>query len=150
MSKCDIERNAEIAMMRKEGATLQEIAEWYEISPQRAMQISVRFSDGDTKEEIIKNWERKQAEKEERRMEDRLEYKRLADLRKEGREYVIMNGTENLYLTEIEQTGGHPLIYHYKSSDIHDALWFTLAEAKEIARKCRARAIWAPRIAVNK
>lgn len=144
MRRVDIERNAEMAMMRKEGATIPEIAEWYEISPQRAKQISEMYSDGDTKEEIIRNWERKQEEKRERRLEENLEYRRLAEKRKNGREFVIMNGAEDLYLTAIEQEKGHPYLYRYGSADIHDALWFTLDEAKEIARKRKARAMWVP------
>ena len=144
MSRVDIERNAEIAMMRKEGATFPEIAEWYEISPQRAKQICEKFSDGDTKEEIIRNWERKQEEKRERRLEENLEYRRLAEKRKSGREYVIMNGVEDLYLTAIEQAEGHPYLYRYGSADIHDALWFTLEEARKIAKQRKARAMWVP------
>ena len=92
MSRVDIERNAEIAMMRKEGATFLEIAEWYEISPQRAKQICEKFSDGDTKDEIIRNWERKQEEKREKRMEESLEYRRLAEKRKNGR---VINSIES-------------------------------------------------------
>ena len=144
MSRVDIERNAEIAMMRKEGATFPEIAEWYEISPQWAKQICEKFSDGDTKEEIIRNWERKQEERRERRTEEYLEYMRLEDRRKGGKEYVIMNGAEDLYLTAIERADGHPLIYRYASADIHDALWFTLEEAKKIAKQRKARAFWVP------
>ena len=144
MSRVDIERNAEIAMMRKEGATFQEIAEWYEVSPQRAKQICEKFSDGDTKEEIIRNWERKQEERRERRTEEHLEYMRLMDRRKGGKEYVIMNGAEDLYMTAIERADGHPLIYRYASADIHDALWFTLEEAKKIAKQRKARAFWVP------
>ena len=144
MSRVDIERNAEIAMMRKEGATFLEIAEWYEISPQRAKQICEKFSDGDTKEEIIRNWERKQEERRERRMEEGLEYRRRADRLKAGKEYVVMNGAEDLYLTAIEKAERHPVIYRYGSKDINDALWFTLEEAKEIARKRHARAMWVP------
>ena len=144
MSKCDIERNAEISMMRKEGATYIEISEWFGISAVRACQICDAFSDGDTKEEIIKNYKRKQEARKEEEAEMRMEYRRLKDKRKGGREYVIMNGAEDMYLTAIEQVSGHPLIYRYGSGDIHDAMWFTLAEAKEIARKRRARAIWVP------
>ena len=143
--KVDIERNAEIAMMRKEGATFPEIAEWYEISPQRAKQICEKFSDGDTKEEIIRNWERKQEERKAREMERSLEWKRLEDQRKDGREYVIMNGAEELYLTAIEKADGQT-VYRYKSADIHDALWFTLEDAQRIARKRKARAMWVPAV----
>ena len=138
MSSCDIERNAEISMMRKEGATFQEIAEWYEISTARARQICTAFSNGDTKDEIIRNWEKKQ----EKKFETELEYRRMADLRRGGKEYVIMNGAEDLYLTAIEKADKHPPVYRYASADIHDALWFTLEEAKRIAKKRRARAIW--------
>ena len=144
MSRVDIERNAEIVMMRKDGATFEEISEWYAISPQRAKQICDKYSDGETKEEIIRNWELKQEKKKERQMEEGLEYRRLAEKRKSGREYVIMNGAEDLYLTAIERADGHPLIYRYGSADIHDVLWFTLDEAKEIARKRKARVMWVP------
>lgn len=144
MRRADIERNAEIAIMRKEGKTLKEISEWYEISPQRVMQICVKYSDGDTKEEIIRNYERELEEKRERTVEERMEYRLMADKRKDGREYVIMNGAEDLYLTAIETPQGHPLIYRYASANIHDALWFTLEEAQELARKRRARAMWVP------
>ena len=144
MSKMDIERNAEIAMMRKEGATFLEIAEWYEISPARAQQICKQFSDGNTKEEIIRNWDRKQEQRRERKMEEHLEYMRMRDKRKSGKEYVVMNGAEDLYLTAIEPADRHPQVYRYGSADIHGALWFTLEEAKEIARKRRARAMWVP------
>lgn len=144
MSRVDIERNAEIAMMRKEGATLKEIAEWYEVSLQRIDAICKKFSDGETKEEIIRNWERKQEEKKKKQMEMSLEFKRLAEKRKDGREYVIMNGEENLYLTKIEPADKHPVIYVYGSANIHDALWFTLEEAKEIAKKRKAMALWVP------
>lgn len=141
MRKVDIERNAEIVVMRKDGATLPEIAGWYEIAPARVREICNRFGKyGDTKEEIIRNWERE----EEERVENRLEYKRMADMRKEGREYVIMNGAANLYLTAIEKPEGHPPIYRYRSADIHDALWFTLEKAKQIARERHGRAMWVP------
>ena len=144
MKKTDIERNAEISMMRKEGATFKEIAEWYEIAPETARQICMKYSDGETKEEIIQNWERKQEELKEKRMEEGLEYRRVAERIKAGKEYVILNGAEDLYLTAIEQPTGHPKIYRYGSADIKDALWFTLEEAKRIARKRKARAIWVP------
>ena len=99
MSKVNIERNAEIVAMRKDGATLPEIAEWYELAPARITQICKRFGKyGNTKEEIIRNWERE----EEGRAEERLELRRMNDLRKDGREYVIMNGAEDMYLTEKE------------------------------------------------
>ena len=143
MSKVNIERNAEIVAMRKDGATLPEIAEWYELAPARITQICKRFEKyGNTKEEIIRNWERE----EEGRAEERLEQRRMNDLRKDGREYVIMNGAEDMYLTEIEWTGTQPIIYTYGSADIHDALWLTLDEAKEIARKRKARVLWVPGI----
>ena len=143
MSKVNIERNAEIVAMRKDGATLPEIAEWYELAPARITQICKRFGKyGNTKEEIIRNWERE----EEGRAEERLEQRRMNDLRKDGREYVIMNGAEDMYLTEIEWTGGCPMIYRYGSADIHDAMWFTMDEAKEIARKRKARVLWVPEI----
>ena len=149
MRKADIERNAEIVIMRKEGATYQEIAEWYEISPSSAQRIYSTLKDyGDTKEEIIRNWEREQEERKEHRMEEGLESRRMEERRDGGREYVIMNGAEDLYLTEIEWTGGCPMIYRYGSADIHDALWFTLDEAKEIARKRKARVLWVPEIAI--
>ena len=77
-------------------------------------------------------------------MEYSLERKRLAEKRKGGREFVIMNGAENLYLTAVERPERHPVIYRYGSNNIHDALWFTLEDAKEIARKSRARAMWVP------
>lgn len=140
MSRVDIERNAEIAMMRKEGATFKEIAEWYEISVPRAKQICDRFSDGDTKEEIIRNWEKNQED----RMEAHLEYMRMADKRRGGKEFVIMNGAADLYLTAIEPADKHPVVYRYGSANIHEALWFTEKDAKEIARKRKARAMWVP------
>jgi uncharacterized protein (DUF433 family) len=143
--KVDIERNAEIAMMRKNGATLKEIAEWYEVSQPRIVQICENFSDGDTKEEIIRNYKRKQEERKAREMERRLECQRLEDQRKGGKEYVILNGAEELYLTAIEQADGQT-VYRYKSADIHDALWFTLEDARRIARKRKARAIWVPAV----
>ena len=145
MSKVNIERNAEIVAMRKDGATLPEIAEWYELAPARITQICKRFGKyGNTKEEIIRNYKRNQEERKAWEMEWRLECQRMEDQRKGGKEYVIMNGAEDMYLTEIEWTGGCPIIYRYGSADIHDALWFTLEEAKEIARKRKARAMWVP------
>lgn len=143
--KVDIERNAEIAMMRKNGATLKEIAEWYEVSQPRIVQICANFSDGDTKEEIIRNYKRKQEERKAREMEWRLECQRMADKRKGGKEYVILNGAEDLYLTAIEQAEGQE-VYRYKSADIHDAMWFTLEEARRIARKRKAMAMWVPAV----
>ena len=144
MSQMDIERNAEISMMRKQGATYREISEWFEIAPQRAQQICVKFSDGDTKEEIIRNYMQKQEEKEKKRLESSLEYRRMEDKRKNGREYVIMNGAEDMYLTAIEKQSGQPTVYRYGSADIHDAMWFSLEEAKKIAGERKARALWVP------
>ena len=143
MSRVDIERNAEIAMMRKEGATFLEIAEWYEISPQRAKQICEKFSDGDTKDEIIRNWERKQEEKRKRKEAWEAEYKDWSKRRSGGKEFAIMNGDAEVFLTEI--TGeGYDRMYRYGTKDIKKALFFTMEEAKKIARERKAVVCWVP------
>ena len=139
MSRVDIERNAEIAMMRKEGATFQEIAKWYEVSPQRAKQICEKFSDGDTKEEIIRNWEKRQDDK---RMQEEA-WEEYHAKRRGGRHYAIRNGTAEVYLTEI--TGkDYDTMYRYGTKDIKKALFFTLEEAKKIARERKAVVCWVP------
>ena len=143
MSRCEIERNAEITMMRKEGATFREIAEWYEVTVARAQQIYEKFKKcGHTKEEIGAAWERKQ----EIRKEKEAELEAWIQKREGGRHYVIMNGAEDLYLTKIEPADKHPPVYRYSSADIRDALWFTMEEARKIARERKARVIWVPRI----
>ena len=143
MSKCDIERNAEISMMRKEGATFKEIAEWYEISTCRAQQICTDYSDGNTKEEIIQNWERKQEEKRKQKEAWETEYKEWSKRRSGGKEYAIMNGDAEVFLTEI--TGeGYDRMYRYGTKDIKKALFFTLEEAKRIARERKAVVCWVP------
>lgn len=140
MSRCDIERNAEITMMRKGGATFKEIAEWYGLAPARAQQIYGKYKDyGDSKEEIVRNWEQKQDEK--KRKNEELE----AWIRKRagGREYAIRNGVAEVFLTEISGSGGD-VVYRYGSKEIRDALMFTKAEATRIARERKAVMCWVP------
>lgn len=140
MERCDIERNAEITMMRKDGATFKEIAESYGVSAQRAQQICNRFKRyGGTKEEIVRNWEQKQDEKK-RKNEEMDAWIRK---REGGREYAIRNGAAEMFLTEISGSGGD-MVYRYGSKEIRDALMFTLEEAKRIARARKAVVCWVP------
>ena len=144
MTETDIERNAEIVAMRKDGATFQEIAEWYGICNSRVQEICRRFKDyGDTKEEIIRNWNRKQEEKRKRKEVWEAEYKDWSKRRSGGKEFAIMNGDAEVFLTEI--TGeGYERMYRYGTKDIKKALFFTLEEAKKIARERKAVVCWVP------
>jgi hypothetical protein len=140
MERFDIERNAEIAAMRKDGATFKEIAEWYGVSAQRAQQIYNRLKDyGDSKKEIIRSWEQKQEEKK-KKDEEMTAWIRK---REGGREYAIRNGAAEMFLTEISGSGGET-VYIYGSKEIRDALMFTLEEAKRIARARKAVVCWVP------
>lgn len=140
MERCDIERNAEITMMRKDGATFKEIAEWYEVSAQRAQQIYNRFKRyGETKEEIVRSWEQKQEEKK-KKDEEMTAWIRK---REGGREYAIRNGAAEVFLTEIKGIGGDT-VYKYGSTEIRDAMLFTLEEAKRIAKQRKAVVCWVP------
>ena len=138
MRRMDIERNAEIVAMRKDGATFQEIAEWYGLSNSRVQEICRRFKDyGNTKEEIIRNWEKRKKEQQKKWETLEAYWKK----RSGGREYAIRNGTAEVYLTEI--TGeGYDRMYRYGTKDIRKALFFTLEEAKKIARERKAVVCW--------
>ena len=140
MRRMDIERNAEIVAMRKDGATFQEIAEWYGLSNSRVQEICRRFKDyGNTKEEIIRNWETRKKEQQKKWETLEAYWKK----RSGGREYAIRNGTAEVYLTEI--TGeGYDRMYRYGTKDIRKALFFTLEEAKRIARERKAVVCWVP------
>ena len=140
MRRMDIERNAEIVAMRKDGATFQEIAEWYGLSNSRVQEICRRFKDyGNTKEEIIRNWEKRKKEQQKKWETLEAYWKK----RSGGREYAIRNGTAEVYLTEI--TGeGYDRMYRYGTKDIRKALFFTLEEAKKIARERKAVVCWVP------
>ena len=140
MKRMDIERNAEIVAMRKDGATFREIAEWYGLSNPRIQEICRRFKDyGNTKEEIIRNWEKQQDEK---RMQEEA-WEEYHAKRRGGRHYAIRNGTAEVYLTEI--TGkDYDTMYRYGTKDIKKALFFTMEEAKKIARERKAVVCWVP------
>ena len=140
MRRMDIERNAEIVAMRKDGATFQEIATWYGLSNSRVQEICRRFKDyGNTKEEIIRNWEKRQEERQ-KQWEASEAYR---EKRRGGRQYAIRNGAAEVYLTEI--TGeGYDRMYRYGTKDIRKALFFTLEEAKKIARERKAVVCWVP------
>lgn len=141
MIKTDIERNAEIVAMRKDGATFQEIAEWYGICNSRVQEICRRFKDyGDTKEEIIQNWNRKQ----EKRRNQYEQFRAWEEKRSGGRQYCIRNGAGDVFMTEIKEGGGGETMYRYDSTEIRDALFFTLKEARRIAKKRRAVVCWVP------
>ena len=140
MKRIDIERNAEIVAMRKEGATFQEIAERYGLCNSRIQAIFGRFKRyGDTKEEIIRNWEKRQEERQ-KQWEASKAYR---EKRRGGRQYAIRNGAAEVYLTEIKGTGGDT-VYKYGSKEIRDALYFTLEEARKIARERKAVVCWVP------
>ena len=140
MSKADIERNAEICEMKKQGAKYKEIHEWFEVSESRAQQIYYRFRNyGNTKEEIIQNWEKRQEEKR-KQWEESEAYR---EKRSGGREYAIRNDTAEVFLSEITGTGGDR-VYRYGTKDIREALFFTMEEAKKIARERRAVVCWVP------
>ena len=140
MKRMDIERNAEIVAMRKEGATFQEIAEWYGLSNSRVQEICRRFKDyGNTKEEILRNWEKRQKERQ-KKWEAAETYR---EKRRGGRHYAIRNGAAEVFLTEIKGTGGDT-VYKYGSKEIRDALYFTLEEARKIARERKAVVCWVP------
>ena len=110
------------------------------MSAARAQQVYGRFKDyGDSKEEIVRNWEHKQDEK--RKKHEELE----AWIRKRagGREYAIRNGAAEVFLTEITGSGGD-MVYRYGSKEIRDALMFTREEATRIARERKAVVCWVP------
>ena len=140
MRRMDMERNAEIVAMRKDGATFREIAEWYGLSNPRIQEICRRLKDyGNTKEEILRNWEKRQNE---RRKREEKQDKYCA--RREGdRKYAIRNGAADVFLTEI--TGkDYDTMYRYDTKDIREAMFFTLEEAKKIARERKAVVCYVP------
>lgn len=140
MRRADIERNAEIIEMKKNGATYREVAEWYGISQSRAEKIYARYKNfGNTKEEIIRNWEQR---KEERRKRDE-DLEAYIEKRRGGKHYCIKNGAVEVFMTEIKGTGGDT-VYKYGSTEIRDAMFFTLEEAKRIAKQRKAVVCWVP------
>lgn len=140
MSKCEIERNAEIVLARRDGMTFREISEWYGITTARAQQICEKYKEGTTKEDII----RIATEKIKARKLEEKGWKERRVKRTEGKEYAIKNGAAEMFLTEIV-TDDIPYVYKYGSGDVNDAMLFTLEEAKEIARKRKAVVCYVPR-----
>ena len=148
MSKCEIERNAEIVMARRDGMTFREIAEWYGITTARAQQICEKYKEGTTKEEIIRiATEKMEARKQEQEgwKQDQERWKERRVKRAGGKEYAIRNGAAEMFLTEIVTENAFPVFYRYGSRDVNDAMLFTLEQAEEIARKRKAVVCWVPR-----
>lgn len=141
MSKCEIDRNAEIVMARRDGMTFREIAEWYGITTARAQQICEKYKEGTTKEEII----RIATEKMEARKQEQERWKEHQVKRAGGKEYAIRNGAAEMFLTEIVTENAFPVFYRYGSSNVNDAMLFTMEQAEEIARKRKAIVCWVPR-----
>lgn len=58
----------------------------------------------------------------------------------QGREeWVIRNGRYPQFLTGIVRNDKDGVIYSYATEDIHKAMRFTEAEAREVAEKCHGR-----------
>lgn len=140
MRRADLERNAEIVEMRKGGATFREISEWYGLSNSRIQRIFQRFKNyGDTKEEIIRNYGKRIKE----RQEQWEAAETYSERRSGGREYAIRNGAGEVFLTEITGKDGDR-VFKYMTKDIRQAMFFTLEEAREIAKRRKAVVCWVP------
>ena len=140
MKRVDIERNAEMVAMRKDGATFQEIADLFGVCNSRVQAIYRRFKDyGNKKEEIIRNWDKRQEERQ-KQWEAAEAYR---EKRRGERHYAIRNGAAEVFLSEIKGKG-YDTIYTYNTKDIKEALFFTREEAEKIARERKAVVCWVP------
>lgn len=122
------ERNRRIYFLRvKAGQTLKEIGKIYGIGPERVRQIVLKQA------RILRGWK------------PGSDYRKYRVGPEEadpaGRNYIIRNGAEEIFLTKIENVKGID-VYTYGSKDWKDAKRFTLTEARELARKRKAVAVW--------
>ncbi len=135
------ERNAEILKAREEGATYKELAELYGIAPGRVQQICAReklIRAAGGQEALRKKKEEERKEQLRQRKEQKKEQQKLQkEWERINKRFAVRNGAGEMFLTEIERTGIET-VYYYSSRNIADALLFTLAEAKQIARERHA------------
>ena len=116
------DRNREIYDLRISGLKLREIGEKYGIGVERVRQIVAKEARKLRGCGHVETYERTEADP-------------------EGKNYIIKNGVEDLFLTKIERVNGIT-VYTYGSKEWKDGLRFTLETARELARKRKAVVIW--------
>lgn len=98
----------------------------------RDMDILLAWEQGETMTSIGKRYGLTQPSIS--RIIDKMQEKEAAD----PREFIIRNGSADVFLTEIMEVKHHPLIYRYATTDPRKALRLRWADAERIARERHA------------